>query len=123
MYNTFMPNDNNFGKRLSKIRKQKGYTQTELAEKMELTQILISNYEIGRLRLHAKILLKFAETLNVSIDEIIGHQNENQNDIPSLRLMKRLYQIENLSASQQKVLLKNIDMFIEAAENQNLRND
>jgi len=40
----------------------------------------------------------------------------NKNLIHSLKLMKRLYEIEKLSYSQQKVLLKTIDMFLQAAK-------
>ena len=33
-----------FGQRLARIRKEKGYTQVELAEKIGIIQVLISDY-------------------------------------------------------------------------------
>ena len=33
------------GKRIARLRKERGYTQVELAEKMNIIQTLISDYE------------------------------------------------------------------------------
>ena len=104
------------GKRLSRLRKERGLTQDAVAQKIGITQVLISKYEREILKLSAEMLFRFSKALNVSADEIIGITNNFPDQTPSLKLMKRLYQIEKLSPSQQKALLKNIDMYLKAAE-------
>lgn len=62
------------------------------------------------------IIINFASALKVSTDEILGVRSVPESPVSSLRLVKRLKKIENLPPNQQKVLLKNIDMFLKAAE-------
>jgi len=81
-------------------------------------QFLVSpdtDYETGRLHLSDEMLIRLARALNTSSDIILGLSEPNW-ESPSLKLMKRLQKIENLPPNQQKVLLKNIDMFLKAAE-------
>ena len=39
----------NLGVRIARLRKEKGFTQVELGKEIELSQVLISDYERGRL--------------------------------------------------------------------------
>ncbi len=54
------------------LRKNKGWTQQELADKIGIKRSLVGAYEEGRAEPSAKKLLKFAEILNVSVDDLIG---------------------------------------------------
>jgi transcriptional regulator with XRE-family HTH domain len=103
------------GRRLAKIRKSRGLTQIQLAERIGINQYQISDYETGRLHLADEMIIRFAKALETSADSILGI-NGTPLDMPSLKLVKRLSKIENLPPNQQKVLLKNIDMFLKAAE-------
>jgi len=106
------------GSRLSQIRKEKGYTQIELAKKTGLTQALISSYERGRLRLSAETVIRFAKALGVSTDDILGFtKGSNDTERVSLRLIRRLGRIESLPTSKQKTILKAIDFMIQSAQN------
>ena len=105
------------GQRLARLRKERGYTQEELADKMGLIQALISAYELDKLRLHAEMVVRFAKALNVSADSILCIKPEqNDNNKPSLKIIRRLKRIETIPPSQQKLLLKTIDTFLKAAE-------
>jgi transcriptional regulator with XRE-family HTH domain len=64
--------DETFGQRLSRIRKQKGLTQVELARTTGLTQGLISDYELDKLRPYHEVIARFALALEVTADELIG---------------------------------------------------
>ena len=106
-----------FGKRLAKIRKAKGYTQVELAEKMGIIQVLISDYERDKLRPHHEMIIRFARALEVSADELLGLEtSENPSAGTSLKLLRRMKKIETLPPSQQKILLRTIDTFLKASE-------
>ena len=102
------------GHRLAKIRKSKGLTQIQLAEKIGINQYQISDYETGRLHLADEMIIRMAKALSTSSDSILG-LNESSLETPSLKLVKRLQKIENLPQNEQKALLKNIDMYLKAA--------
>jgi transcriptional regulator with XRE-family HTH domain len=104
------------GQRLARIRKERGYTQVELAEKIGLIQALVSDYERGKLRLNAEMLTRFALTLEVSSDELLGIKAGKTNGRkPSRRVLRRLERIEALPPHQQSTLLKTIDTFLRGA--------
>ncbi|NLW34366.1 MAG: helix-turn-helix transcriptional regulator [Syntrophorhabdus aromaticivorans] len=105
------------GQRLARLRKERGYTQAELSEKLGIIQALISDYEKNKLRLHAEMVIRFAQALEVTSDELLGLNgtrklNEGK---ASLRLLRRSKKIEELPSSQQKTLLKTIDTFLKGA--------
>jgi transcriptional regulator with XRE-family HTH domain len=108
------------GQRLARWRKQRAFTQVQLAARMGLTQNLISAYECDRLGLQAEMLARFALALDVSADELLGlrrsRRSDAHEDAPPLNLLRRLKKIQALSPFQQKALIKTIDMFIKAAE-------
>jgi transcriptional regulator with XRE-family HTH domain len=99
--------------RIAELRKERGYTQKELAEKIDIPWTLISDYERGKLRLHDKVISKFATALEVSSDEILGLAALPRREAkPSLRIVRRLKRIETLPPSKQKALLQIIDGFL-----------
>ena len=56
------------------------------------------------------MIIRIAKVLSTTADSILG-LDEKSIEIPSLKLIKRLQKTEYLPPNQQKVLLKNIDMF------------
>lgn len=102
------------GQRIARLRKERGYTQLELAEKMGLVRVLISDYERDKLRPHFEMIIRFAQALEVTSDVILGLKpSKNNGNKPSLKILRRLNKIETLPSSQQKILLKTIDTFLE----------
>src|SRR5438270_7583928 len=61
-----------FGRRLVELRKARGLTQVEMAERLGSTQSFVSKYERGDLRLHGELIVKLAAALGVSTDELLG---------------------------------------------------
>ncbi len=102
------------GQRIARFRKERGYTQKELAEKIGILHTLVSDYERGKIRLYDEMVTRFAIALEVTTDEILGRkEDKHSNTTPSLRIMKKLSKIESLPPSRQKILLKTIDVFLE----------
>jgi transcriptional regulator with XRE-family HTH domain len=103
--------------RLARLRKERGWTQVELAERVGITQRLVSDYERGRLRLNADIVVRLANALEVATDELLqpNGQKHSLRRKPSLRVLRRLEKIEKLPAHQQSTLLKTIDTFLRGA--------
>jgi transcriptional regulator with XRE-family HTH domain len=82
-----------FGQRLASIRKAKGYTQTEIAKKTGLTQGLISDYELDKLRPYHEVIIRFALALDVQTDELLGlkdYQVTGSESKPASRLIRRM---------------------------------
>lgn len=105
------------GQRLARIRKERGYTQKDLARKIGIIQSLVSAYERGQLRLTAEMTIRFATALEVSTDDLLRPNGTKPlSRRPSLKVLRRMKQIESLPASQQAVVLKTIDAFVRAAE-------
>lgn len=103
------------GKRLARLRKQKGYTQVELAHKIGITQVLVSDYERERIRPHYEMIIRLALALEVTTDELLGVKPSKISNIsPNLKIIQRLKKIEALSPSQQKFILKAIDSHLKA---------
>lgn len=104
------------GQRLAKLRKERGYSQIELAQKMGLVQQLVTAYERDTRRLHAEMVVRFAKAFDVSTDEILlGTKAGKATGKLSLKIVRRLHRIEGLPEMQQKVLLKSIDLLLDGA--------
>jgi len=102
------------GERLARLRKERSFTQTELAEKMGILQNLVSAYERGRLRLSADMAIRFANVLAVSVDQLLGIKNVKTPDrVRDTKLWRRFTQVEKLSADQRKPIIQVIDSFLE----------
>jgi transcriptional regulator with XRE-family HTH domain len=97
-----------FGQRLARIRKERGFTQIELAQKIGTIQVLVSNYECDRLRMNAEMVVRFARALGVSADVVLGLKAERHNasgrKVPR-RLQRRVEQIARLPTADQRALL------------------
>ncbi|WP_448214309.1 helix-turn-helix domain-containing protein [Colwellia sp. MEBiC06753] len=107
------PTELAIAKRFAQLRKAKGLTQKELAQKLNVSQSVVSDYEHGALRLHGELIIQLAKLLNVGTDELLGLSAE---PIPSpslsRRLLKRMQAIEQLPKRDQDALLRTIDAFV-----------
>ncbi len=57
---------------IREIRKEKGISQRELAEKIHVDSSTLSYYESGRLKLTFEIAIEIADILEISLDELAG---------------------------------------------------
>lgn len=60
--------EDNIAKKLKALRKGRGLSQQQLAEKMGISRASISNYEVGRRSPHISELRRFAEFYGVGLD-------------------------------------------------------
>jgi transcriptional regulator with XRE-family HTH domain len=64
------------GARIAALRKERGLTQKELAERLAITQPVVSDYEHDVIRLPADVVVAIAKTLDVSTDALLGLKPE-----------------------------------------------
>ena len=108
--------DETFGERLARLRKERGLTQFELADRVGIIHSLMTDYERGKIRLNAEMICRFTQVLGVSADEFLGlkrhaHVAGDEDRLP-LKLTRRIKRIARLPLPQQKVLLRTIDGFL-----------
>ena len=103
------------GKRIAALRKERGYTQVELADQLGGIQAVISDYERGKLRPHPDMIVRLAKALRVSTDEMLGVKPPSKNGaIVSRRVLRRLQAIDGLPKRDQDALFRTIDVFLQA---------
>lgn len=59
------------GKRITSLRKNAGYTQEELAKKLNITRSALSQYELGSRNPDYDLLIKIADFFEVSTDYLL----------------------------------------------------
>jgi len=108
---------NNFSTRLASLRKDRGLSQQQLADKVNVSRRVIAYYEVESDNPPSNLVMLLTKVLSVSADELLGIKPiKNNGSKPRLKFTRRMKQIEELPPSQQKALLKNIDMFLKGAE-------
>lgn len=109
-------NGESFGQRLARLRKERGFTQVEFAEKADTIQAIISDYERDKLRPYADVVVRFALLLGVSSDELLGIQactvSSRRGPRPNRRFLRRLESLDSLPKRDQDALLRTIDAFL-----------
>lgn len=101
------------GERLARLRRERGLTQIELAERLGIGQPIISDYERGELRLHGQVIVELTKILGVSADEILGLERTRTNgSVKNRRLMRRLQELDGLPRRDQQAILRTLDAFL-----------
>jgi len=101
------------GQRLARLRRERGLTQVELAQMIDVSQPVLSDYERGTLRLHGQLIVQLAGILRVSADELLGLEKaKGRGPVKNRRLLRRLQQLEKLPKRDQQALLRTIDAFL-----------
>ena len=70
-----------FGQRLARLRKAKGYTQEDIANKINISPQAVSKWENDLSTPDIFILSQLADILEVSVDELLGRE-EDTNESP-----------------------------------------
>jgi plasmid maintenance system antidote protein VapI len=89
-----------------------------LAERVSVVQVVVSDYEVGKLRLTAEVALRFAAALDVPIQELLQIDTPPeiaQQRKPSRKVLERLEKIQSLPRRKQDAILTTIDHFLNSA--------
>ena len=88
-----------FGENLKTLRKQKGFSQEELAARLHVVRQTISKWEKNLSVPDADTLIRLAEVLEVSVSELLGAKIENENAASDVA--------EQLSRINEQLAIKN----------------
>ena len=74
-----------FNEKLTKLRKSKGYTQEELAEKIGVSRQAVARWEAGETTPEMAMLIGLCKAFGVSADYLILDDVETVEDIPIVK--------------------------------------
>jgi transcriptional regulator with XRE-family HTH domain len=107
------PADETFGQRLARLRKARGFSQTELGELLGVSQRVMTYYECQSERPPAYLLPRLAEALAVTVDELLGVHPVKETPAPrNTRLWRKLRDVEKLPPGDRKAVLKFVDALL-----------
>ncbi len=102
------------GQRIALFRKAQELTQQQLAKILNISQQTLAHYEVGRLRVAVAMLPLLANTLSVSVEELIEEQTaaapSKRGPIP--KLQKQIEQVSLLPRTKQKFVMDMLDTVI-----------
>ena len=102
------------GARIAALRKDQGMTQVQLAEALGLSQQMVASYEVGRRRAPVSLLPQIAQTLAVSLEELIG-QKDLQPAKRGLapKLQQQIERIQRLPRAKQRFVIEMLDTVLQ----------
>jgi transcriptional regulator with XRE-family HTH domain len=103
------------GQKITSARKQKGWTQGELGDLVDVASGLIGKYERGETNPPLEVASKIAKMLDCSLDYLAGNVEENagkaKSAIPA-HLVPLINKLEKLSSADKAHITAVIDAFI-----------
>lgn len=101
-----------FGDRLKTMRKQKRWTQKELAGMLDIGLSQFNKYECGLHIPPAEKLIELSRLLDTSVDYLLGGQDAQKSDLHNTRLIKRFQELEQFDTDDQEAIIKVLDAMI-----------
>lgn len=100
-----------FGKRLAQLRKEKGISQYEFADRIGFSRGQVANYEQGKREPDYETLQKIADFFNVSTDYLLGRIDsdktiKNEESLLDPQLGVFFKEIKNAPEDRQEQLRK-----------------
>lgn len=99
----------NIGDKIAELRKNKNWSQNDLANKIGVSRVIIGRYEKNDALPSIEIAKKIADCFEVSLDYLVG---EGQNAKFDKKTIQRLNDIHTLESDKKKTLFDLIDTYI-----------
>jgi transcriptional regulator with XRE-family HTH domain len=98
------------GKKLKQLRKEKGWSQDELAFNAQIDGRQVSRYENDKVTPSIEVVIKMARAFNVSLDFLLIEDAPRRPlQSPMSRLAQRVVSLEDLSEEDERSLLHLLD--------------
>lgn len=103
----------NIAKIIADLRKEKGWSQTELANESGVSREIIGKYERGEAVPSVEFAKRIADALGVSLDFLVGEGTHSKLD---KKTVKRLQDIESLKDDEKTHLFAILDAYLRDAQ-------
>jgi len=102
-----------FAERLKQMRSTRKMTQTRLAQLLEVSPRVYNRWENGIATPHFDTVVRIADLLDVSLDELAGRKDANgESKIHNPELHRLYKKVDQLSDEDQKALLVVLDSLV-----------
>ena len=101
--------------RLKQLRKQRGYTQHQLAQTLGLSASAIGMYEQGRREPDSATLLKYANAFDVTVGYIIDSSDGQKKEVLA-ELKRTLYSQDGLMFNGEELNDEDVEQILAAIE-------
>ena len=101
-----------FGARLKALRKQKRWSQKELAAKVNIRFQQLNKYESGLNLPPAEMLVKLADALATTVDYLLTGNPAEDSPLGDVRLFRRFQAMEGFDREDREAVIKLIDAMI-----------
>jgi len=108
----------NLGTRIVSLRKEKGFSQTELAHKVGVSYAQVGRYETKGAQPAADILKKIADALDTTSDFLMNG-SKNDKALATLNdneLLQQFKEVDQMNKDDKETVKKLIDAFITKAK-------
>jgi transcriptional regulator with XRE-family HTH domain len=95
------------------LRKKKDWSQSDLASRTGISQVMVGKYERGDAVPSIEVAKKIADAFEVSLDFLVG---EGQNSSFDKKTLERIQDIQQLDDKTQSVLFNLIDTYLRDAK-------
>ena len=103
-----------FGKKIAECRKAKGYSQSELARRINTHYSIIGKYERDEVKPTIDVIKKLAQELETTVGYLAG-ETQDQEVFKDPVMLKRLQQISSLPEEDKRCILYAIDNLLASA--------
>ena len=95
------------GKNIKKFRREKGYTQAEIAEMIDVSTIHMSHIETGYVSMSLECLVKICDALKITPDSLLlsGYEINEASAVKQLSTI-----MNNLTDSEKKLVIDFADL-------------
>ena len=100
------------GKRMAELRNRQAFTQTQLAEKLDLSQGAVNAFEHGTRRVPVSLLPDLAQALDVSVEELVASgavPRKAAKRGPISKIEQQMELIRRLPRAKQKLIIDMLD--------------
>jgi transcriptional regulator with XRE-family HTH domain len=101
-----------FGVRVKSLRKQRKWTQKELASKLGVRFTQLNKYECGLHVPPAEKLVEMAEVLDCTVDYLLTGNGSDHKPLHNTRLLERFRAVERFQQGDQEAIITVIDAMI-----------
>ena len=100
------------GKFIAKLRKEKGMTQEQLAEKMGVSINAVSKWERGLSFPDVSLYKRLCSELNISIEELINGEKDSSETAKEKAIITTIKETEKIKKNYKKILILFLILFI-----------
>jgi transcriptional regulator with XRE-family HTH domain len=111
------------GARIKALRKQKKWTQKELAARLDIGLSQFNKYESGLHTPQVEKVIRLAELFDTTTDFLLTGDRADQKPLHNIKLLDRLQSLECFDNDDQETIIKIIDAMIMKKRMEGMVND